>query len=207
MVLELDEQAATPSKRTGSRTMEKEGRRRTWGMEERGKKEERYGEWERREEGHGGWKIRENGRRIWGAEEKGKEKEGFGNGRERRIRKGISGTEEIGRKKDTRNGREGKKDMVNERKGKKKRRIRGIEEKRRSRRRETREERRPEKKMTVVCTTNSGRYTEVWQIIGGRQRSDPMKSPSDTAQDPVRNTGEKTNYRDCQAQGCASRIF
>lgn len=173
MVLELDEQAATPSKRTGSRTMEKEGRRRTWGMEKKGKEKE----------------------------------DGFGNGRERRIRKGISGTEEIGRKKDTRNGREGKKDMVNERKGKKKRRIRGIEEKRRSRRRETREERRPEKKMTVVCTTNSGRYTEVWQIIGGRQRSDPMKSPHDTAQDPVRNTGEKTNYRDCQAQRCASRIF
>lgn len=41
MVLELDEQAATPSKRTGSRTMEKEGRRRIWGMEERGKKKKK----------------------------------------------------------------------------------------------------------------------------------------------------------------------
>lgn len=146
MVLELDEQAATPSKRTGSRTMGKEGQRRTWGMEEREKKEEEgYGEWGRREEEHGGWKIRENGRRTWGMEEKGKEKEGFGNERERRIRKGISGTEEIGRKKDTRNGRERKNDMGNGRKWKKKR-IRGIEEKRRSRRRETKEERRPEKK-------------------------------------------------------------
>lgn len=86
MVLELDEQAATPSKRTGSRTMEKEGRRRTWGMEKKGKEKE----------------------------------DGFGNGRERRIRKGISGTEEIGRKKDTRNGRERKNDMGNGREGKKK---------------------------------------------------------------------------------------
>lgn len=112
---------------------------------------------------------------MGGAEEKGKEKEdGFGNGRERRIRKGISGTEEIGRKKDTRNGRERKNDMGNGREGKKKKKDTWN-------RRETKKQKRNERKMTVVCTTNSGRYTEVWQIIGGRQRSDPMKSPHDSA--------------------------